>query len=136
MPFTMQLTTLYSIAESTTFGVGGRTLTYLPLTIRLTAADRHQAQRHILGADLSAQQLTLTPLGVSAPVALMVFATDQPVDVRLGLASAPIISAVRQMILGANISSIWVTTGSIVTKILLEMAGGSGATLDASIPFP
>lgn len=136
MPFTMDTTTLLSIRENTTFGIGGRVMSYLPVTMLLTGADRHQGQRHIMSANLSQQQLTLTPLGVSAQAMLLVFATDNPVDLRLGASTAPIVSAVRQLILGANVSSIWVDTGSNVTKILLEMAGGSNATLEATLPFP
>lgn len=136
MPFTMDMTTLLSTRENTAFGVGGRVTGYLPMTMMLTGADRHQAQRHIMSANLSQQQLTLTPLGISATAMLLLFATDNPVDLRLGTATAPLISAVRQLILGANVSSIWVDTGSNVTKILLEMAGGSGAALEATIPFP
>jgi len=135
MPFTATFTSIYELAEGTVFGTQGRTVTYLPIMQRLTGADKHHAQRAILSAALTAFSLQLSPLG-STPGGLFFLATDQPVDVRLGVSTATPISAVRQLIAGASISAIFLDTGSAVTKLLLEMVGGSNAVLAATIPFP
>lgn len=119
------------------FAVMGRTLIYLPMTMKCTGADRRNGSVQTLSANLSAYALNLLPLGGSALSTLLFFLTDQPVDVRFNAASDSVfLSAVRQMTLGANLSALFVTTGAVVTTVLLECVGGSNATVTTSLPVP
>lgn len=135
--FTARVTSVLEIGQAGQFGVMDRTIVYLPMTMRCTGADRRSGQVQTISANLSATQLTLTPLGGSALSSLLFFLADQPVDMRINAASdVTFLSAVRQMTLGANLSALFVTTGSNVTTVLLEMVGGSNATVTTSLPVP
>ena len=134
--FTGRTTFLWEILQADQFALNGRTQVYLPLTAKVTGADRYQAQTFIVSAGLSAQQITLAPLGVSAPALLMLFVCDQPVDIRTNTASdTTFISGVQIMALTGHISNMFITTGSAATTIHLESVGGSNATLSTSLPI-
>ena len=126
----------YQVALADQFSLNGRTVVYWPASMKVTGADRYNAQTWVLSAGLSAQALTLTPLGISAPGAMLFFLADHPVDIRFNAASdATFLSAVQMVAMGANISNFFVTT-SAATVIHLEMVGGSAATLGATLPLP
>jgi hypothetical protein len=119
------------------FSVIGKTIVYLPMTMKCVGADRRNGSVQTLSANLSAFAMNLLPLGGSALSSLLFFLTDQPVDVRFNAASDSVfLSAVRQMTLGANLSALFVTTGDNVTTVLFEMVGGSGAQVTTSLPIP
>jgi hypothetical protein len=135
--FTSRVSIVYEILQSDQYAVTGRTIYYLPASMKVTAADRRNSQIWVVSADLSAEQLSLNPLGVSAPGAVMMFLSDQEVDVRFNSASdATFLSAVTMFVAGANISNMYITTGSAVTTILLETAGGSNAVVTTTLPVP
>lgn len=135
--FSADCSLFWEVKVADQFGLNGRTRTFLPSTMRIRNADRYQAQTWTISANLSAQAITLTPLGVSAPGALLLFLADQPVDVRWNAASDTIfLSSVRQMSLAANFSNLFVTTGSYATVLHLEVTGGSNATVTMSLPLP
>lgn len=136
MPFESQITHSFEIRQTPSVGAGGRTVAYWVAVATLTGADRRQSQTWILSAGLSAYELTLAPLGVSAPVAELLLLSDQPLDVRLGVSTAAIISAVRMLQLAAQVSSIFVTTPSNTSaKVLMEAVGGSAAGISVSLPL-
>lgn len=133
--FTARIDSVLQVLQADQFSLMGRTIVYFPTLIKCTAADRRTSQILQVSADLSAYQLTLTPLGGSALSSLLFFLANNPVDVRFNAASDGIfLSAVRQMTLGANLSALFVTTGSNVTTVLLEMVGGSSAQITTTLP--
>lgn len=135
--FTARITLVFEVLQADQFTVNGRTVTYIPATMKVTGADRRQGQVWTLSAGLSAQALPLAPLGVSAPGKLLFFLADQPVDLRWNTVSdVAFVSAVRMLALGAQVSTFLVTTGSHATTILLEVVGGSNATVTANLPIP
>lgn len=135
--FTARITSVLEIMQADMFSVMGRTLTFIPMTMKVTGADRRTGSVQTLSAGLSAYALSLLPLGGSALSSLLFLLADQPVDVRFNAASDSIfLSAVRQMTLGANLSALFVTTGVNVTTVLLEMVGGSNAQVTTSLPVP
>jgi hypothetical protein len=114
----------------------GRTVVFFPASMQLTGAEKVTQQSWRISGGLSAQPLDLNPLGVSAPVGLLVFLADQPVDLRVGSPSTPtFLSAVMLLTLGGQVSSLFVTTSGDTT-IWLAAAGGSNATLTATVPTP
>lgn len=139
MSFTAQALNIFEIVEQDAFGVGGRTTTYRTATLKATGCDRRHTQVQKISASLSAVSIVITPLGADSSVAsnaLLFLLTDHPVDVRVGSSGNTPISAVYQLLLAATISSLFITTGSHVTTLLTEMAGGSGATITQSVPMP
>ena len=135
--FTAECTTFWEVKVADQFGLNGRTRVFFPSTMRIVNADRYQAQTWIVSADLSATALTLTPLGVSAPGALLFLVADHPVDVRWNAASDTVfLSSVRQLALAANFSNMYVTTGSHATTLHMEVTGGSNASVSTSLPLP
>lgn len=135
--YTARIDSVLQIIVADQFAVMGRTLAYVPMSMRVLAADRRNSQILTVSANLSAQQMTLTPLGGSALSSLLFFMSDQPVDMRFNAASDSLfLSAVRQITMAANLSALFVTTGSNVTTVLLEMVGGSAATIQTSLPVP
>lgn len=135
--FSAECTTFWEVKVADQYGLNGRTRTFFPSTMRIQNADRYQAQTWSISANLSAQTITLAPLGVSAPGALLFMVADNPVDLRWNAASDSIfLSAVRQIALAANFSNMYVTTGSNVTILHLEVTGGSSAEVSTSLPLP
>lgn len=114
----------------------GNTITFFPATMKLTGADRANQQTWQISAGISAQALTMTPLGVSAPAGMVFFLASEPVDMRFGdPAASAFLSAVTMLTLGAIVSGLYVTTSN-ATQIWLFTAGGSNAVLQASVPNP
>ena len=134
--YTARISILFEVMLGDQFSLGGRTVVYWPAAMKVTGADRYNAQTWVLSAGLSAQVLTLSPLGVSATGGLLFFIADNPVDLRFNAGSdVTFLSAVRQLTMGAHISNLFVTT-SAATVIHLELVGGSAATLTATLPLP
>ena len=136
--FTGRIGIVYQLLQSDQFAVTGRTVMYLPASMKVTGADRRNGQVWTISAGVSAQALTLNPLGVSAPGMMTLFLADQACDVRFNAASdTTFLSAVRMFVAGANISNVYVTTGSAWdTTILLECIGGSNAQVTTTLPVP
>ena len=138
MSFELQTTTIIETTEANTFGTGGKITGYRVATMRVTGADRHHVQTHKISADLSAVSIAIAPLATDASTAsgaVLIFLSDKKVDLRVGAASHTALSSVQQLIMGATISALFVTTGSQVTTIRTEIAGGSTATITASKPI-
>ena len=134
--FTGRTTVLFELLTADQFALNGRTQVYWPIAAKVTGADRYQAQTWILSAALSAQAISMTPLGVSAPAILTVLVTDQPVDVRTNAASDTVfLSGTRVFVFTGALSNLFITTGSAVTTIHTECVGGSNATLTANLPM-
>lgn len=134
--FTGRGTILFEILNGDQYALNGRTQVYIPLTAKVVGADRYQAQEWIVSADLSAQPLSITPLGVSAPAILTMLCTDQPVDIRTNAASDSIfLSGAQLFFFTGALSNLFVTTGSAATTIHVECVGGSNATLTTSLPM-
>jgi len=139
MPFTTITSTTFETQDADAFGAGGRTTAFRTATIKQTGADREHHQVHKLSADLSAVSIALAPLGTDAATAsnmLLWLLADQPVDVRIGSATHSVLSNVRQLLLQATISGLFLTTGSKVTTVRTMGTGGSGASITASKPIP
>ena len=135
--FTAKSASVWEIIRYAQFGGTGNTVVYQPSTAKVTGADRYHAATFILSGGLSAQQVTLNPLGVSAPALLMLLMMDQPVDIRTNAASDTVfLSGVTQWLMAGHISNVYVTTGSADTTFHVELAGGSNATIQASFPLP
>ena len=135
--YTAECTTFWEVKVADQYGLNGRTRVFFPSTMRIINAERYQAQTWQVSADLSAQALALTPLGVSAPGALLFLVTDYPVDIRWNAASDTVfLSGVRQLAMAAHFSNMYVTTGSNATILHLEVTGGSAASVSTSLPLP
>lgn len=134
---TARTTVTFELLNNDQYTFLGPVITYFPAALRLTTADRYNQQTQLLSAGLSAQLLDLTPLGVSAPAGLVFFLANNPVDMRFGdPAASAFVSAVMLMVLGAQASGVYVTTGSAATQYWLMAAGGSGSTLTVTTPNP
>lgn len=119
------------------FGVNGQTVEYAIHSAKVLGADRGNDQILTLSADLSAYQMTIAPLGVSATGMLVFINTDQPVDIRTNAASdTTFLSAVTLLALAGSISNIYITTGSQATTVWQKVAGGSNATTQTTFPLP
>lgn len=126
----------FQLLNGAQFTFLGRTIAFFPATMKLTGADRYNQQSWEISAAISAQPLSFTPLGISAPAGMVFFLANEPVDVRVGTASAgTFLSAVLMLTLGGNVSGLFVTTSN-VTQIWLFTAGGSAAVLTATTPNP
>jgi len=124
------------LSEPTAFASTQRTIGYRTAVMDVTGIDRRHAEVQSLSAGLSAQQILLAPLGVSAPgSALLLLQTDQPIDVGLG-ASATLLSGLKLLLFNGVVSSLYVYTGSQVTTLLLDLVGGSNAVVTVSRPVP
>lgn len=135
--YTGVCTSLWEIRHGAQYDLNGRTQVYRPHTMTVLNADRYQSQTWVLSAGLSAEPLTLAPLGVSAPVMMLQFASDQPVDLRTNTASdTTFLSGVQFLVLLAALSNLFVTTGTAATTIHLELVGGSAAQAVTSLPLP
>lgn len=135
--FTARLTAIWETLLADQYALTGRTITYLPASAKLVAADRYADQILALSAALSAQQLSWAPLGISAPGTLLMFQADQPCDIRTNAASdTNFLSGIQLLYVAGHISNIYVTTGSQATTIHLVACGGSAATLTTSLPLP
>ncbi len=135
--FTARNASVWEILTSDQFGGTGKATVYQPSTAKVTGADRYNANTFILSGGLSAQAVTISPLGVSAPAMLILMQMDYPVDIRTNAASDTVfLSGVTQWFMTGHISNIYVTTGSYATTFHVEVAGGSNATLQASFPLP
>jgi hypothetical protein len=133
--FTGRMTFLWEVLQNDQYTLNGRTQTYIPMAAKVVGADRYNAQIEVLSAELSAQQITIAPLGVSAPGMILLFVADQPVDIRTNAASdTTFLSGVQIMSLTGMVSNLYITTGSAATTLQLQVVGGSNATLTTSLP--
>ncbi len=134
--FTSRITAVYETVIGDQYSLSGKTVAYYPIGAKLLGADRQNIQTLALSAGLSAQQIQMAPLGVSAPGMLMLLLSDQPVDIRTNAPSDVVfLSGVTFFVIGGHLSNIYVTTGSAETTLHLEAAGGSNAQLLASLPL-
>lgn len=129
---------IISLEESDTspFLAAARTTAYRTMTVRVTGADRQHTHTQVLSAGLSALEIPLAPMGVSAPEpVLFLFQADQEVDLALG-ASATLLSGVQFLLLTGVVSAAYLHTGSQTTTILTNVIGGSAAAVIVSRPIP
>jgi hypothetical protein len=135
--FTAKLTTVFETLVGDQFGQAGRTTGYRLDTAKLTAADKWHEQTFVLSAGLSAQPITIAPLGVSAPGILVYLCCDYPVDIRTNSPSdAVFLSGVQLFQMAGSISNVYLSTGATATTVLLKVAGGSSAQLYTTFPLP
>lgn len=135
--YTGTCTTLFEVRVGSQFDLNGRTQVYIPNTLRVANADLYNSQTRVLSAGLSAEALTLAPLGVSAPAMLVQLTADRPVDVRTNTAQdVTFLSGVQYLLMLAAVSNLFLTTGSAVTTVRLELVGGSAAAATVSLPLP
>lgn len=136
--FTARFTAVWEQLVGDQWSLTGRTVTYLADTAKLVNADRYNDQIIVLSAEVSAYQLTWSPLGASAPTSLLMFQSDQPCDVRTNSPTdTTFLSGVQLMYIAGHVSNIYVTTVSQVeTRIRLIAAGGSNAALTTTVPLP
>lgn len=128
---------MFEVRVGSQFDLNGRTQVYIPNTLRVVNAELYNSQTCVISAGVSAQALSLSPLGVSAPALLVQLTTDHPVDVRTGTAAdATFLSGVQYLLLLASLSNLFVTTGSAATIVRLELVGGSAATPTVTLPLP
>lgn len=118
-------------------GVTGMTIEYGVHAAKVLNADRANDQIMLLSAGLSAQPISIAPLGVNAPAMLVFLCTDQPVDIRTNAATdTNFLSSVQLWCLAGYVSNVFLTTGSQVTTVMLKAAGGSAAMLTVTFPLP
>lgn len=136
MALTADITHILKILEVDAGGTSGRTTTHRVETQKLTGATRHDSKVYTLSAGLSQVTIDLSPIVASQPGSLLWFAADAPVDVRLNDASASLLSAVYQLMLGmSTISALYLTPpASQVAVVRVEVLGGG--TLALSQPLP
>lgn len=119
------------------WGATGQTTEYAIYAAKVLNADRANDQIFLLSAGLSAQPISIAPLGVNAPAMLVFLCTDQPVDIRTNAASdTNFLSSVQLWCLAGYVSNVFLTTGSQVTTVMLKAAGGSAAVLAVTFPLP
>lgn len=134
--FSVDFTATYQRMLGDQWSLAGRTIGYYPLGVKLINADKQNVQAFVLSADLSAEALTLAPLGVSAPAMIAMFLADQPCDLRTNAASDTVfLSGVQFMLFTGHLSNLFVTTGSAETTIYLEACGGSNAQVIMNLPL-
>ena len=135
MAFTIELTNIWQIREGGQFGTGDRTTTYRVGTTQVVGADRHMAQTWTISANLSAQAITLTPLGTSAPGTVFWLQASEDVDVRFQSPNdTGGLSAVRHLMFGGSLSALYLTTGDTPTRVRIEAVGGSNASITTTLP--
>ena len=136
--FTAKFTVVYEQLIDDQWSLTGKTVTYLSDMAKLVNANQYHDQIVVFESNLSAQQLSWAPLGVSAPGSLLMFQADRPCDLRTNSPSdTTFLSGVQMLYLAGTISNIYVTTGSYpATTIRLIAAGGSAAVLTTTLPLP
>lgn len=136
--FTFRFTGVCEQMVNDQWGLTGRTTTYLADSARLVNADRWNDQVVVVEADVSAQQVSWAPLGISAPGSLLMFQADHPCDIRTNSPTDVVfLSGVQLLYLAGHISNIYISTGSYpATTIRMIGAGGSAAQLTTSVPLP
>mgnify|MGYP001599182283 CR=1 FL=1 len=133
MSFDAQVITTFRILEDTVFGTG-RTAVYRVNTMKATGATRHQEQSWKISADISNQEVTLSPFTASLPGGLLFFEADHAVDLRLNASNATKISGVLALVLAGTVSSIFITTSDTATIFRTQLVGGGSVV--ASVPLP
>jgi hypothetical protein len=133
---TAEITHVLKIREQDAGAPEARTTTYRVETQKVTGATRHDAKLYTLSAGLSQVAVDLTPIVASQPGALLWFAANAPVDVRVNDPSATVWSAVYQLMLGmSTISALYLTPpASAGATVRIELVGGG--TLALSQPLP
>jgi hypothetical protein len=136
MSLTGEITHILKILEVDAGGTSGRTTTHRVETSKIVGASRHDSKVYALSAGLSQVTINLSPIVASQPGALLWLTTDAPVDVRLNDASATMLSALYQLMLGmSTISALFLTPPpSAVATVRIELVGGG--TLHLSQPLP
>jgi hypothetical protein len=136
MSLTADITHILRLIEVDALTSSARTTTHRVETQKLTGATRHDAKVYTLSAGLSQLAIDLSPIVASQPGSLLWLAATAPLDVRLNGASATLMSAVYQLMLGmSTISALYVTPpASAGATVRLEVLGGG--TLALSQPMP
>ena len=135
--FTVETNHTLEVIRGDVFGAGGTTTKYQVFTTKLTGGERLHEQIHTLSANVSNEQIILDPLGSQAPSCVIMFLNaDNPVDVVVGAISNAPLSNVLLLTMTADVSALYVTTGSKATTLQTFIAGGSSATLKVSLPLP
>ena len=135
MSFTAWLTHTLRVLESDGYGGAGRTTVHRIDTLQVTGGLRHDSKLYVLSAGVSNQAISLEPITASDPGSVLRLTTNQPVDLRLNASNASMLSAVRQLVLGASISALFLSVpGDTPATVRLEVMGGG--TIAASIPAP
>jgi len=135
--FTQRVTLAIEKVIQSQFGATGQTIEYQVESAKVLNADRANDQIFLLSAGLSAQPISIAPLGVNAPAMLVFLCTDQPVDIRTNAASdTNFLSSVQLWCMAGYVSNVFLTTGSQVTTVMLKAAGGSAAALTVTFPLP
>jgi hypothetical protein len=135
--FTAKFTVVWEQLIDDSWSLTGKTVTYLSDMAKLVNANQYHDQIIVLESNLSAQQLSWAPIGVSAQGSLLMFQADRPCDIRTSPSATELLSGVQMLYLAGYISNIYVTTGSYpATTIRLIAAGGSSAELSTTLPLP
>ena len=136
MAFTAEFVTTSKVLTGDQWGTGGRIEEYRVGSIRANGCERRMSQTWTISAGVSAQAIALGPLGVSAPGAVLFFQASDRVDVRTQTAADTVfLSGVLQLLMGGNVSALFVTTGDNPTTIRAFLVGGSNVSLTASLPL-
>jgi len=131
MAVTVQITQMLRVLEGGSQGVAARTTVHRIASLQATGVERHDGKLMVLSAGLSGQAIDLTPITPSAAGILLWLAANQPLDLRINSSAAPVLSAVRSMLLAAAISALYVTTvDSNTTTLRLEAMGGGSVQVN------
>lgn len=133
-PYKLFLTGLWNKQQGNIFGSRGTTVSFRTGHVEANGLDREHTFLQTLSAGLSAAEIGLGALGPDVPAQVVLFHAEFPVDVRFGDASAAPLSAVQYLQLAGQVSSLFVSTGSNATAILLEAVGGSATSLTINSP--
>jgi len=131
MSVTVQITQVLRVMEGGSQGVAARTTVHRIASLLATGVERHDQKLMLLSAGLSGQAIDLTPITPSAAGILLWLQANQPLDLRVNASTAPVLSAVRSLLLAAAISSLWVTTvDSNTTTLRIEAMGGGSVQVN------
>jgi len=131
MSITVEITQMLRVREGGSQGVAARTTVHRIASLQATGVERCDGKLLVLSAGLSIVAVDLTPITASAAGMLLWLQANQPLDLRVNSVSAPVLSAVRSLLVAAAISSLYVTTvDSGVTTLRLEVMGGGSVTVN------
>jgi len=137
MSFTANLHCTTETLEKDGFGTGGVSRSYFTNTVKMTGADRYQEQVHVMSADISALSIAIQPFGGSVVSdTMLIIQADKKIDVRLGVSTNTVLSAVQFLAIVATISGLFVTTGSQATTLRTTLIGGSNVGVTVHPPMP
>jgi hypothetical protein len=119
------------------FGAGGTVQSYRTGQVTVDSATILERSIHEISADVTDRAIDITPFGSGlSNTTMLQLITNQKIAVRIGDIGNTPISAVRYLMLAAQVSGLFITTGSLATTVMFTLFGGSNATFTMTDPLP